>query len=211
MPYPGHLITFEGGEGAGKSTQLGLLVARLRDRGLEVVVTREPGGCPMAEEIRRWVVQGEPGAITDKTELLLMLAARVEHVHQVILPALQRGAWVLCDRFVDSTWAYQGYGRGMDLTLLQQWHAWSVGGLLPNRTLLLNIAPAVGLARAGGNTHPESRFEQETLAFHKRVHDGFLALAQASPDRFRVVDAALDATQVEKQIWRMLHDLFPDT
>lgn len=211
MPYPGHFITFEGGEGAGKSTQIGRLAAKLRDRGLDVVVTREPGGCPMAEEIRRWVVQGEPGAITEKTELLLMLAARVEHLHQVILPALQRGAWVLCDRFVDSTWAYQGYGRGMDLTRLQQWHAWSAEGLLPDRTLLLDLPPAVGLARASGDAHPENRFEQEQLAFHERVCAGFLALAQAFPDRFRVVDAALDLAEVEKQIWMRLHDLFPDT
>ncbi|MBF0400084.1 MAG: dTMP kinase [Magnetococcales bacterium] len=210
MSFPGRFITFEGGEGAGKSTQIERLARRLRDRGLEVVSSREPGGSPLAEEIRHWVVRGEPGAIAAKTELLLMLAARVEHVQQRILPALQRGAWVLCDRFVDSTWAYQGYGRGMDLTMLHQWHHWTVDGLLPDRTLLLDLDPVIGLQRAGRDNHPESRFEQEALAFHQRVRQGFLCLAQAAPDRYRVLVAAQAITQLEEQIWMAVHDLFPD-
>ncbi|MBF0460226.1 MAG: dTMP kinase [Magnetococcales bacterium] len=214
VPYSGRLITFEGGEGAGKSTQQGLLAHRLRARGLEVVTTREPGGCPLAEEIRRWVVHGQAGTITARTELLLLLAARVEHVHQVIWPALQRGAWVLCDRFLDSTLAYQGYGRGLDLVLVQQWHTWAVGSLLPDRTLWLDVAPAIGLARVG-LVRPagwaQDRFEQETLAFHQRVQDGFQTLAQASPDRIRRVDAALAPEQVANQIGMALHDLFSDT
>ena len=210
----GRLITFEGGEGAGKSTQQGLLAHRLRARGLEVVTTREPGGCPVAEEIRRWLVQGQPGALTAKTELLLLLAARVEHVHQVILPALQRGAWVLCDRFLDSTLAYQGHGRGLDMAVLREWHVWAVGALWPDRTLWLDVPPAIGLARVGRARpagHAQDRFEQETLAFHQRVRAGFYALAQASPDRIRRLDATQTPAQVAEQIGMALHDLLSDT
>lgn len=208
-PASGRFLTFEGGEGAGKSTQLMRLAQGLRERGLPVVTTREPGGCLLAEEIRRWLVQGEPGALTAKTELLLILAARVEHLRQVILPALQQGAWVLCDRFLDSTLAYQGYGRGMDLTELRHWHTWALGNVVPDRTLLLDLDPEIGLARAG-RLHPETRFEQEGLAFHQRVRRGFLALAQAAPERFRILDAAQDPSGVENQLGRALHDLFPN-
>ncbi|MEO5363193.1 MAG: dTMP kinase [Magnetococcus sp. DMHC-8] len=212
--HPGRLITFEGGEGSGKSTQLTRLAARLRGRGLAVVTTREPGGCPVAEEIRHWLLRGKPGAITVKTELLLMLAARVEHVHQVIEPALRQGAWVLCDRFLDSTLAYQGYGRGMELAALHHWHAWALGTLLPHRTLLLDLEPAVGLARAGGvvpTGQQRDRFEQEDLAFHHRVRAGFRALAEAAPGRFRLIDATAGLEQVEQQIGVAIHDLFADT
>ncbi|MEO5341026.1 MAG: dTMP kinase [Magnetococcus sp. MYC-9] len=206
---PGRLLTFEGGEGAGKSSQMERLALRLRARGLSVLTTREPGGCPLAEEIRRWLVQGQPGSITDKTELLLMLAARVEHVQRVIQPALQRGEWVLCDRFMDSTLAYQGHGRGMDLDLLRQWHRWALGSLVPDRTLLLDVSPRIGLARSG-RAHRESRFERESLAFHQRVREGFLSLAQAAPGRIRRMDAEQDPAQVEEQIWMALGDLFSD-
>ncbi|MEO5353211.1 MAG: dTMP kinase [Magnetococcus sp. XQGC-1] len=185
------------------------MAQQLRQRGLTVVTTREPGGCPLAEEIRRWVVQGEPGAIDPRTELLLILAARVEHVRRVIRPALEQGAWVLCDRFLESTLAYQGYGRGMDLEEMRHWHAWALGSFVPDRTLLLDVAPEIGLARAG-RLHPESRFEQEELAFHQRVRAGFLALAKASPERIRLLDAAQEANQVADQIGRVLHDLLPD-
>ncbi len=212
-PHPGRLITFEGGEGAGKSTQQALLARRLRDRGLDVVTTREPGGCPLAEEIRRWLVGGQPGTMSARTELLLILAARVAHVEQMILPALQRGAWVLCDRFLDSTVAYQGHGRGLDLALLHQWHEWALGSLIPDRTLLLDIAPEVGLARAGravsAGSHPD-RFEQETLAFHQRVRAGFQALARESPERICIVDAVQAVAQVENQIGMAIRDLFVD-
>ncbi|MBF0160683.1 MAG: dTMP kinase [Magnetococcales bacterium] len=205
----GRLITFEGGEGAGKSSQLARLAHRLRGEGRDVVTTREPGGCPFAEALRRLLVQGQPGEMTDKTELLLMLAARIEHVRQVIAPALQRGSWVLCDRFLDSTLAYQGHGRGMDLALLHHWHDWALGPLLPDRTLLLDVPPEIGLQRSG-RSHLESRFEQESLAFHQRVREGFHALAAESPGRIRLIDANQSPEQVEQQIGVALGDLFSD-
>lgn len=216
----GRFITFEGGEGSGKTTQLSLLAQKLRNRGLPLITTREPGGCPMAEQIRSWLVTGKPEAIASKTEFLLVLAARIEHVRQVIHPALQQGTWVLCDRFIDSTMAYQGYGRGMDLDMLRYLHNWVWEGepvLHPDLTFLLDVPPVMGLARAQPNrqvgdvsTVTEDRFEQETLAFHQRVQRGFHVLAQAAPERFRVIDATFDALYVENNVWEVVCDVFPN-
>lgn len=217
----GRFITFEGGEGAGKSTQLCRLAHTLRARGLSLVVTREPGGCPVSECIRHCLVRGQPEMLTDRTELLLVLAARIEHVRQVIHPALQQGTWVLCDRFIDSTLAYQGHGRGMDEKILRNLHTWALEETCvqhPDLTVLLDVPPAIGLARAARQDTPkdnrmmgeENRFERETLAFHQRVQDGFHALAKAAPDRFRIVDATQDPAQVEQHVWRAVCHVFPD-
>ena len=217
----GRFITFEGGEGAGKSTQIHLLAEKLRSRDLHLLITREPGGCPLAEQVRQWLVTGQPDSLSAKTELLLMLAARIEHVRHVVHPALQQGTWVLCDRFMDSTLAYQGFARGMDRDMLHNLHAWALEEyeiLYPDLTLLLDVPPAIGLARArhgsqqGGVLNVgENRFERETLAFHQRVQDGFHMLAQAAPDRFRVIDATLDPLQVENHVWTAVCDVFPNT
>jgi len=164
----GKFITLEGGEGAGKTTQRALLASALGRAGHKVVETREPGGSPGAEEVRALLVQGEPGRWDAHTEALLVLAARRDHVRRHILPALEAGVWVICDRFVDSTYAYQGYGRGLDLQELQALHRFAVGDLIPDLTLLFDLPVEVGLGRAADRGRPE-RFEALDLEFHRRV------------------------------------------
>ncbi|MBF0263517.1 MAG: dTMP kinase [Magnetococcales bacterium] len=200
LPPSCKFVTFEGGEGAGKSSLVVDVAGRLRGLGCEVVVTREPGGCLMAERIRELVVGGGPGAFDPRAEWLLMLAARIEHVRGVIRPALARGAWVLCDRFSGSTVAYQGYGRGLDLAFMAGVHRFVLDGLEPDRVILLDIDPEVGLARALG----PNRFEGESLGFHRRVRDGFLALAREDSRRWRVVDAHAEQAVVAEAVWRAL-------
>ncbi|MEO5344792.1 MAG: dTMP kinase [Magnetococcus sp. YQC-9] len=198
LPAAARFISFEGGEGAGKSSQMTLLAERLRSLSVDVVTTREPGGCPVAERIRALVVGGQPGDFDIRSEWLLMLAARVEHLRAVIRPALARGAWVLCDRFSDSTLAYQGYGRGLDLESLVAMNRFVQDGVTPDRVILLDVEPPVGLARAVG----KNRFEAEQLAFHQRVRAGYLALAVAEPVRWRVIDAHEDPACVAEAVWR---------
>ncbi|MBF0620905.1 MAG: dTMP kinase [Magnetococcales bacterium] len=203
----GCFITLEGGEGAGKSTQISALKKRLEACNLEVVQTREPGGCPSAERIRSLLVTGQPGDLGQKAELLLMEAARAEHIRQTIKPALDRGAWVLCDRFTDSTVAYQGHGRGMDHGDIKWLNQWVTNGLEPDLTLVLDIEPDQGLKRTAQRTHNETRFEQEALLFHQRVRAGFQNLALAEPERFRVIDAHLPIGHVEKLIWQAVDNV----
>ncbi|MBF0626428.1 MAG: dTMP kinase [Magnetococcales bacterium] len=200
----GRFITFEGGEGAGKTTQLRLLGERLQRRGLTPCLTREPGGCPLAERIRGLLVggTGTDAPMTPETELLLMVAARAQHVAEVIRPALARGDWVLCDRFNDSTLAYQGHGRGLDRDWIAHLIRQATGGLQPDRTYLLDLDPRVGLARSRGGAMDEARFEGEGLAFHQRVREGFLDLARRAPERFRVQEAAAALEAVAERIWR---------
>lgn len=197
----GRFITFEGGEGAGKSTQIARLRARLEERGVAVLTTREPGGTPLGERIRQLLVTGEPGGMAPPTELLLMAAARAEHLERVIRPALARGSWVLCDRFADSTTAYQGYGRQLPLGAVAELNHWVLQGFRPHRTLLLDLDPVLGIARSHGRDHAETRFEREAAAFHQRVREGFLAIARAEPGRVRVVDAAAPLEAVAAAIW----------
>jgi len=188
-PRRGHFITFEGGEGAGKSTQIRLLADDLKNRGHDVVVTREPGGSPGAEAIRKLLVEGEPGRWDGVTETLLFAAARRDHVERTIRPALGRGAWVLCDRFLDSTIAYQGYGAGVDIALVRRLSIDAVGDIVPDITLILDLPVEVGLARAAKRSGGEDRFERKGIEFHNRLRDGFLAIAKAEPNRCAVVDA----------------------
>jgi dTMP kinase len=192
---PLRFITFEGGEGGGKSTQLRGLAEALRQAGETVTTTREPGGAPGAEEIRRLLVEGEPGRWTPEAEALLHFAARAEHLDKVIRPALSAGHWVLCDRFADSTLAYQGYGQGVDLTWLKQLRARVVGPTEPGLTLILDLAVETGLGRA----QLQQRYERMGRAFHLRLRDGFLELAGEEPGRCRVIDAgrALDAVAAD--------------
>ncbi|MBF0139432.1 MAG: dTMP kinase [Magnetococcales bacterium] len=208
----GAFLTLEGGEGAGKSTQVMLLAERLAGCGVDVVVTREPGGCPFAEQLRALLVSGPPEGITAKTELLLMTAARVEHVRQVIQPALDRGRWVVCDRFFDSTWAYQGCGRGMDVAFLESLHRWSVGELVPDLTLFVALDVEYGLQRSGDrlrNRSVENRFEAEDVSFHQRVQDGFRELASRNPERIRIIDGHSSREAVAMAIWREVTGVFP--
>ncbi|GAB3354763.1 dTMP kinase [Lysobacter tyrosinilyticus] len=181
-------ITLEGGEGAGKSTVLSALRGFLLARGFEVVSTREPGGTPLAEQIRGLLLDTHHEPPATETELLLMFAARSQHVREVILPALQRGAWVISDRFTDSSYAYQGAGRGMDAGFIADLER-RVVGIAPAMTLLLDIGVADARERTRGRDLAPDRIEREQDHFFERVRDGFLARAQAEPRRFRVVDA----------------------
>lgn len=195
------LIAFEGGEGVGKSTQARLLAERLAARGLEVVQTREPGGTPGAEAIRQLML-GQPGdGWTPVSEALLMNAARADHVERLIRPALQRGAWVVTDRFVDSTLAYQGAGRGIAVDKLRTLHDIATGGLWPDLVILLDLPAPQALARAN-DRGDANRFEAEEAAFHERVRQGFWALAEAAPARYRLVESAGDIAVTAARVWQ---------
>jgi dTMP kinase len=189
-------ITFEGGEGAGKTTQIARLARALADRGRTCLTTREPGGTPLGQRIRALLLDPQSDGISPRAELLLYMADRAEHIAAVIAPALKRGEVVLCDRFFDATVVYQGIGRGLTADRVRELHGTLFGGLVPDVTILLDLPPAVGLSRAarqlaaGGRSAAEGRFESEALAFHERVRDGYLALARREPGRFRVIDAA---------------------
>lgn len=196
-------IAFEGGEGAGKSTQIALLADRLRARGEQVVITREPGGTPGAEEIRRLFVNGPPGRWTPSTDTLLVMAARADHAERLIRPALAAGQTVLCDRFVHSTLAYQGYGKGLPLADLRWLHRFATADLWPDRVLWLDVPVATGLSRssrrAAAAALGEQRFEQLDSGYHQRVRDGFAALA-ATDRRISRIDATLPIAAVAAAI-----------
>ncbi|MGB0405857.1 MAG: dTMP kinase [Pseudomonadales bacterium] len=197
---PGRFITLEGGEGAGKSTQLQTVAACLTAAGIPFLTTREPGGTSRAEAIRGLLLSpGEREPMASETELLLMFAARAQHVKQRIEPALAAGTWVLCDRFTDATRAYQGGGRGLDLSQIDALAAWVHGDCWPDLTLLLDVPAAQGLARAEKRS-AKDRIEQEALAFFERVRAHYLAQAAAEPERFRVIDAAPAEAAVTAQV-----------
>jgi len=199
-------VTFEGIEGCGKSTQIERLARTLTEVGRVVTVTREPGGCALGRTLRAILLSTETRDLSDRAELFLYLADRAQHVATVIRPALENGGIVLCDRFVDSTVAYQGYGRGLDVALLTGLNDVAVADTMPARTILLDLDPAIGLARARarnareGASVDEGRFEAEALAFHTRVRQGYLALAAAAPDRFVVLDAGRDIDTVAQDV-----------
>lgn len=196
----GLFITFEGGEGAGKSTQINLMAEELTKSGHTVDITREPGGTPGAEAIRRLLVEGSADSWDAMTETVLFLAARLDHVRKRIIPALREGKIVLCDRFSDSTRVYQGVGKGMDDALIALLHAETIGEFKPDLTILLDIDPEEGLRRAGARAGNENRFESMDLAFHRRIREGFLALAKAEPQRFAIIDAAQPVERVQADI-----------
>jgi len=203
----GRFITLEGGEGAGKSSNLAWLAEQLGNAGINVVVTREPGGTPVAERIRQVLLAPSEGeTMADVTELLLVFAARAQHLEALIRPALDRGDWVLCDRFVDATWAYQGAGRGLDSADLAALQALVLRGLTPDRTLLFDVPVAQGLARASQRSTPD-RIEKEALEFFERVRACYLRRAATEPERFRVIDAAVDPAAVRAQLDAHLQEL----
>lgn len=201
MTMQPRFITLEGGEGAGKSTQVRLLADKLEAARIAVLCTREPGGSPGAEEIRRLLVEGAPGRWDAVSEMLLMFAARADHVARTIRPALDRGQWVLCDRFTDSTYAYQGAGRGLAAPRIAAIEQAVLDGFKPHLTLVLNLPVEAGLARARARAGTETRFEQFDTAFHTRLRDGFLARVQAEPERCAVIDANGDIETVAARIW----------
>lgn len=188
-PKPGRLITFEGGEGAGKSTQVALLAEALRSRGVTVVTTREPGGSEGAEAIRALLVSGETGRWDGVTEALLHFAARRDHLLRTVWPALERGEWVICDRFADSTLAYQGFGHGLSAETIGSLYRIAVGRFAPDLTLVLDLPVEDGLKRAGSRGGAEDRYERMGLGFHQRLRQGFLGIAADNPRRCAVIDA----------------------
>ena len=198
---PGLFVTFEGGEGTGKSTQIARLAERLRARGIDPVITREPGGTPLAEGIRALLLDagGAPGPLA---EAFLMEAARADLVAHVIRPALAEGRVVLCDRYDDSTLAYQGAGRGLDPAMLRGWSRAATGGLTPDLTLLIDLDPAAGLERRAAAAGEPNRLDREPREFHARVRDAYLALARAEPERFLVLDGSLGPDPLESRIWK---------
>ncbi len=199
----GLFVTFEGIDGSGKSTQARRLAEDLRARGREVVLTREPGGSPGAEEIRSLVLEGDPDRWSAETEILLFTAARRDHMERTIWPALRQGQVVLCDRFADSTRMYQGLSRGQLRPIVDKLHDLMIGDE-PNVTLLIDMDPALGLARAKGRQGHEERFEDFGLDLQARMREGFLDLAAEFPDRFRVVDGNRPEDEVAADIRRLI-------
>lgn len=202
----GRFITFEGGEGAGKSTQVRRLVARLQSAGREVVATREPGGSPGAEAIRNLVLKGDADRWSPMTETLLMYGARRDHIERTILPALARGAWVVCDRFADSTRAYQGGAGGVEPAFISALETHVLADVRPDLTLVFDLPVDVGLARAEAfakaDGHAETRFESKGVAFHERLRAAFRQIAGAEPERCVLIDAAAGIDEVEAEVWR---------
>jgi len=192
-------ITVEGIEGAGKTTCMQQIEHRIRQQGHPLLVTREPGGTAIGEELRALLLGHRHDGMADDTELLLMFAARAEHLNAKILPALSAGTWVLCDRFTDASYAYQGYGRGIDRARIAVLEQWVQGERRPDLTLLLDLPVEMGLDRAGKRSAPD-RFESQALDFFQRVRDGYLSLAAAAPGRYRVIDASLSLEQVSTQV-----------
>ena len=199
----GSFIVFEGGEGAGKSTQETMLAHWLEERGMSVVRTREPGGTPAGEAIRTIVLSNDYAGLTDRAEALLFAAARGEHAAQVIRPALEAGAIVVCDRYLDSSVAYQGYGRGLGPDYVRNLSLWATRDLVPDLTVLLDVDPSVGLSRV----QSPDRLESEPIDYHRQVRQAFLDIAAASPDRYLVIDADQDKEAIAQQILRRVADL----
>jgi dTMP kinase len=195
----GKFITIEGTEGVGKSTNIAFIQDYLQEQGVSLLTTREPGGTPLAEEIRELLLKNREETMDEATELLLIFAARAQHLQAQILPALSAGQWVLCDRFTDATYAYQGGGRGLDQTLIASLEQRIQGDLRPDLTLLLDIDVKEGMARAGRRGELD-RFEQEELVFFEKVRETYLVLAEQNPNRYVVIDASQSLLMVQQQI-----------
>lgn len=205
----GRFITLEGGEGSGKSTQAKLLATWLVTPERASVVTREPGGSPGAEEIRALLVEGEPDRWDPVAETLLHYAARRDHLNRTIEPELALGRWVICDRFIDSTMAYQGFGHGVDRDFIRQLERAAIGDRRPDLTLILDLPVETGLARAAARRNHEARYEAMDRAFHRRLREGYLAIAAAEPDRCVVIDADAEMATVKRRIRAAVRARFP--
>lgn len=200
MTSNGKFITFEGGEGSGKSTQVLNLARWLNEHGIETVITREPGGTPSAEIIRGLLVDGAVDRWQPVTEVLLHNAARTEHLANTVIPALKSGKWVISDRYSDSTMAYQGYAHGFDRETIRRIHAAATDNLMPDLTLVLDVSVESGLERAGNRGQGEDRYERMGEDFHARVRSGFLSIAHGNPERCCVIDAEQDILAVSKAV-----------
>jgi dTMP kinase len=207
----GVFITLEGGEGAGKSTQLKLLEERLVTHEIDIVRTREPGGVPSAETIRDLLVNGETDKWRPLTETLLHFAARHEHISRLVQPALDRGQWVLCDRFADSTLAYQGYAQNIDLETIATLYRLAVGNLKPNLTIILDLPVEVGLERAEDRGIGGTRYEKMGIEFHKRLRVGFLQIAANNPHRCAILDATQSIEEISEYIMALVEERFLST
>jgi dTMP kinase len=208
----GRFITFEGGEGAGKSTQGRLLRQRLQAAGFDVLLTREPGGSPGAEAMRHILLSGAAKPLGTDAEAILFAAARIDHVQNTIEPALQQGRWVLCDRFADSTRAYQGMLGEVDIRLVDGLERIAVGDTRPDLTLILDLAPEIGLARAAVRRGQEAvdRFEAESLDFHNRLRAAYREIAARNPQRCVIIDAAGDPEHIAAAVWDVVCRRFPE-
>ncbi len=211
----GKFITLEGPEGSGKSTQAKTLIRRLAERGIEAIYTREPGGTALGEEIRNILQHNQAGeAPCERAELLLFEASRNQLVEKVIRPNLEKGIWVICDRFMDSTTAYQGYGRGLPVQAVKAIHYFTIDGLVPDLTLLLDIEVSTGFERIAQRYlalgESADRFEQEDRSFHEKVRAGYLKLAAEEPERFRIINAAHDPESVSTSIWSIIQELLKE-
>jgi len=195
----GKFITVEGGEGGGKSTNMAFVETYLATKGIDLVVSREPGGTELSEKIRGLLLDPENKGMASDTELLLMFAARAQHLDELIQPALNAGKWVLCDRFTDATYAYQGGGRGLPMQRISQLETWVQGDLRPDLTLLLDLPVALGMERAGKRGSLD-RFEQEEMAFFERVRACYLERARQKPGQYRIIDASKPLDEVQRQI-----------
>ena len=209
----GKFITFEGPEGSGKTTQLLLLQKYLKENGVAVISTREPGGTETSEKLRNIILDSANLHISDRTELLLILSSRAQNTEEIILPALKEGKVVLCDRYSDSTLAYQSFGRGFDLDTVKEMCVFSSGGLKPDLTFLIDIDPALGLDRAKLSAKIKTargdhdRMESQGLAFHRKVREGFLKLANAEPERFRVLDGKEPIEKIHSEIVKLTTEI----
>jgi len=209
MAKQGRFITFEGGEGSGKSTQIRRLSAALEKRAIPHIVTREPGGSPGAEEIRALVLKGDPARWNPLTEALLFYAARADHTERTIKPALAEGQWVICDRYSDSSYAYQGGGRGLARETVRRIEAIAINDFKPDLTLILDMPVDIGLKRSiGRQGNSETRFEEMDITFHERMRKTFLDIAKRAPDRCVVIDANQDIDSVEQAVFQVLKKRF---
>ena len=198
-------ITIEGGEGVGKSSNIAFILSYLRDKGIDVVSTREPGGTELSEKIRELLLDAENSSMVSDTELLLMFAARAQHLETLIKPSLKQGKWVLCDRFTDATYAYQGGGRGIPMQRIAILEDWVQGELRPDLTILLDLPVEIGLQRASERSTPD-RIEQEKNNFFESVRQTYLNMAAAAPQRYRVIDASQTLERVQKDIAAVLDE-----
>lgn len=194
----GFFITFEGGEGSGKTTQSELLYNNLKQKGLNVTRTREPGGTILAESIREILLKGEKDKMSSLTELYLFAAARRDHIDNIIAPSLKNNEIVICDRFIDSTTAYQGYAGNIDLNLINSINNFTIGSIIPNITYIFDIDPNIGLKRSINTTSEEIRFEEKDIGYHKKIRSGFLEIAKNNSDRCIVIDAEQELKKIEE-------------
>jgi dTMP kinase len=203
-------ITLEGIEGSGKTTQIRQIVDFLNQNGRPCVVTREPGGTQIGKKIRSILLDSASCAMDPRTELLLYMADRIQHLQELVYPAMREGKTVVCDRFFDATVVYQGYARGLDVEWIKTLHRIILNNIRPDLTLLLDLAPEIGLSRAweavhSGDREPgETRFEQEAISFHRKVREGYLALSLAEPERFSVIDASQTPEKVQQDIMQVI-------